>query len=60
MIPLFVLARNQTKGLDSRSRRDWKWVREREMSWTKELREGVAKGDASGQSTPDSRRDQSA
>ena len=36
-IPLSVLARNQTKGLDSRSRRDRKWVRERERSWTKEL-----------------------
>ena len=27
-IPLSVLAQNQTKGLDSRSRRDRKWVRE--------------------------------
>ena len=38
-IPVSVLARNQTKGLDSRSRRDRKWVRERERSWTKELTE---------------------
>ena len=29
-IPLSALARNQTKGLDSKSRRDRKWVRERE------------------------------
>ena len=38
-IPLSVLAGNQTKGLDSRSRRDRKWIRERERSWTKELTE---------------------
>ena len=39
-ILLSILARNQTKGLDSRSRRDRRWVRERERSWTKELTEG--------------------
>ena len=43
-IPLSVLARNQTKGLYSRSRRDRKYVRERERNWTKGLREGVGEG----------------
>ena len=50
------------KGLSSRSRRDRKWARERQ---SEELEKGtqrrqLAKGDAEGQSKPDSRRDQSA
>ena len=52
---LSVLARNQSKSLDSRSRRDRKWVRERQTeSWTKEL-EGVGDGQRTGRSTPDNR-----
>ena len=43
-IPLSVLARNQTKGLDSRFRRDRNCVRERERNWKKGLREGVGEG----------------
>ena len=39
-IHLSVLARNKTKGLDSSSRGDRKWVREHERNWTKGLREG--------------------
>ena len=50
------------KGLSTRSRRDWKWKRERQ---SEELEEGtqrrqLAKGDAEEQLTLDSRRDQSA
>ena len=41
--PLSVLARNQTKGLDSRSRRERKLVRERERSGTKERRRRVTR-----------------
>ena len=40
-IPSSVLTRNQPKGLDSRSRRDRKWVRERERDWTKGLTEAI-------------------
>ena len=49
-------------GLSSRSRRDRKWARERrsERSWKKNAERQLAKGDAEGQSTPNSRRDQSA
>ena len=58
---LLVLPRNQTKAWARNLRRDRKWVRERE----RELKRGtqrkrLAKGDAEWQSTPDSRRDQSA
>ena len=61
MIPLSVLAWNQIKGLDLRSRRDRKWVREREWELDKGTqRRQLAKGDASGQSTSDSRGDWSA
>ena len=62
-IPLSFLARNQTKGLDSRSRRDRKLARKRQRRWTRERREVIwrqATERGSGQSTPVSRRDQSA
>ena len=63
-IPLSVLARNQTKGLDSRS---WTWPEVGKGTRVEELDKGTqrkAVGDgrrrvAVGQSTPDSRRDQS-
>ena len=58
---LLVLARNQTKAWARDLQRDRKWVREREKELDKGTqREGSAKGDAEWQSTPDSRRDQSA
>ena len=44
-IPLSVKAQNQTKGLESRSPRDWKWARERESrSWNKEAEKAVGDG----------------
>ena len=58
--PLSVLARNQAKGLDSRSRSDltWGWKGRTEIeetaSWKKEPTS------CSWQSRPDSRRDQTA
>ena len=65
-IPLSVLARNQTKGLYSRSPTrlevgEERQVREKpERQLVKEPREELAKGDAERQSTKDGRRVQSA
>ena len=59
MIPLSILARNQTKGLDLRRNR--KWARERQSGQLEKgtQRRQSVKGDAEEQSTTDSRRDQS-
>ena len=54
--PFVSFGAKPNKDLSLRSRRDQKWVRERVRSETKELRgRQLAKGDVSGQSTPDSR-----
>ena len=59
--PLSVLARNQTKAWAQDVRRDRKWARERQSGqFEKGTQRGhLAKSDAEGRSTTDSRRDQS-
>ena len=39
--PFVCFGAKPNKGLSPRSRRNRKWIRERETSWTKELKEGV-------------------
>ena len=54
--PFVCFGAKPNKGLRPWSRRDRKWVREREEEWDKGTeKKGLAKGDASGQLTPDSR-----
>ena len=53
--PFVCFGAKTNKGLSPRSRRDRKWVRERERIWTKEPTEGVGDGWREWQSTPESR-----